>query len=528
MKSASLTQILFAAFGRFIVLCLLFHLFGGFLAGFFASLFAASPSESGVVTGLRGALAFAQSFGWLPTFLAGACTGFLLRRALRPRLVRAAGLVLLISMSMGAAPSWASVPERALVAIEQGRHAEALRLLEEEPETILSLRLRAICLMELRRDAEAERLLRRALAKEPRHVACRFYLAQALAQQGRIAPALEILRELSTAPEAAGSDYAGQAAELTPQLATLLPASEGVPVAGSERAKRWRALLQAAFEYDDNPAEIADFIPAGGAKNGSFRFTSGAYFDFHFLDQQLDSTPLTLGAAYNFYGSAHFREAASPYDLLHHTGEVFLRRHQNLGPYSAIFGLASGYTYDELGGQRFADTVHLTGQADVTWNRWTATALFLSAEWADFDEELANPALFSRDGFILSPRLRQYFFLADGRWTIWVEYRYGDSDPTGTQFVEQSHQGAIGSDVDLIWSWRWHLGYTFRHSRYPDFLPQPEREDSVHTLTTALSRPLFTERLRAEFRYTRVMSDSNTAFADYTRNICSLGVRYEF
>ena len=529
MKAIAILQVIFAAVGRWLLLTLLFHLMLGFCAGFSASFFSPVEGEKGTVTGLAAALTYGATFRWLPAFLAAVITGFFLRRSICLRARRCAtALPLAILMAFTVCPVEASAPESALRAMEQGQAAEALRILEAEPESVLLLRLRAVCLMELRRDAEAERLLRRALGQDPGNVACRFYLAQALAQQGKIQPSLNLLRELAADPQAAGSDYAAQAAALVPQLSALLPAGGGEPPVAQSPAKRWRALLQAAMEYDDNPAEVADRPAPGQSKNGSFRFTSGAYVDVHLIDQYLDEAPLTWGAAYAFYGSTHFRHEASDQDLLHHTGEIFLQRYQDLGSFPALFSLASGYTYDELSGRQFAETIHLVGETSIRWSGWVSTALALRSEWVDFEQGLVNPSLYSRDGLILSPRLRQSFHALEGRWTLWAEYQYEWSDSNGSQFVEESHQAALGSEFDLPWSLRWHLSYRYRHSLYPEFLPQPEREDHVHLLTTSLSRPLFTDGLRAELRFTRMMSDSNVAFAEYTRNIWGVGLRYEF
>ncbi len=532
MKPQSLAGIVVMAVGRFLVLNFLFQVLFGMMVGLWCSWLAPLPEQAPVVSGLWGVLQVGAGWGWVPVFLAAAVSGFLFRRERRCGRMRLAGWVVLSFLvlsqgehALGSRP----VPEAALIAMEKGHAAEALRLLRDEPDSVTVLRLRAICLMELQRDGEAEVLLRRALVQEPGHVACRFYLAQALAQQGKLTASIEVLEGLTSDPAAEGSDYAAMATELVPELTALLGEGGGPDILPPlSPKKRWRGLLSGAFEYDDNPAEATDFPLPGGGKRGSFRFTSRAYVECHFLDQTLDSAPLTVGGAYGFYGSAHFRDTASAYDLLHHNGEVFVRRQEEWGAMPATLGLAGGYRYDELGGESFAQTIHLTGQVGVQWNRWTSTWASLRAEWIDFDEFLVNPALFSRDGFVLSPQVRQYVELGEEVGRVWVEYQYGHSDPTGTQFIERSHQFGFGSEWVLPWSFRGQVGYTYRDSEYPDFVPRPDREDQVHTLTVALLRPLWVQGLSGEFRYTRMMSESNTSFAEYNRTIWSLGLSYAF
>jgi len=69
--------------------------------------------------------------------------------------------------------------------VQAGEYAAACQvvdgLLADRPDDVLLLRIKGICLLETERETEAVSVLRHATEIEPTSVACRYYLAQALA-----------------------------------------------------------------------------------------------------------------------------------------------------------------------------------------------------------------------------------------------------------------------------------------------------------------------------------------------------------
>ena len=59
-------------------------------------------------------------------------------------------------------------------------------------------------------------------------------------------------------------------------------------------------------------------------------------------------------------------------------------------------------------------------------------------------------------------------------------------------------------------------------------MPGPQRDDNIYDISASLSHPLIIPELSASISEFYETTDSNQAFANYTRNVVSLGWTYTY
>lgn len=407
--------------------------------------------------------------------------------------------------------------------IQGGNYAGALketeRLLGEHPDDTVILRLKGICLIELGRADEAVATLRRAVSLNPASVAARFYLAQALAAQGGALEARDLLREVQAMAPA--SEYARRAATILPDLENLGSSRQAMP-----DKKRWDVSLRLAGEYDDNVPTRAQNDPTR-SKAGSFRLVTAMDLDFRVFDQKLDQTSCTLGAGYSIYQSFHERSALQAYDLTSQSGRLYVEHSgQTSGmPYKArVTGL---YTDDRLSGSPFGTTAGLRAALELQWASWAVLAPSYSVDWKNFKNNGTPPALFSRDGVEQSVGFNQYFYTLHNKLVLNIGYAYRWADTKGQEFNLSSHQVNAGATVALPWKCTWTTSLAYSSEDYVDYTFTPRRVDDVITVSTVLSRPLWSPDATLDLGYAHTSSFS-VSTVSYRRNVISLGLGYHF
>ncbi|TDU81537.1 uncharacterized protein DUF560 [Prosthecobacter fusiformis] len=407
-------------------------------------------------------------------------------------------------------------------------------VLKQTPEDVTALRVKAIALMDQDQLPEAISLLRQAVKIDPESVACRYYLAEALATNGELAESLVLLDQVKV--RAPDSEYARRADIVLPELREMVVQTgatydetigSAMVQVTTEPPKRFKAQIRAALEYDDNVAARSDDSSFSGPES-SGRGVLGWALDFTPLQQQLDESPLTLGLTYDGYQSWHERGRLTAFDVNQNILGAYLDRQGELAglPYRARLGGAWEYT--QVGDEFFNYALGLRAQFDLQWKPWTLTSLRYDYDYKNFSEDTILPATFSRDGSYHHAGVDQYFYLCQNRLILGVGYAYRWADTTGKQFETSAHTANISMQVELPAKITWRASVNYASEDFNQYTPDPQRFDNAWMFSTSLSRPIFTDNLSVELSYNYTIADSSVAFAEYQRQVLGLGLRYRY
>ncbi len=436
--------------------------------------------------------------------------------------VLAAALVI----SVFASDCLAEVPEflnKTAVLMRAGQYGPAVteldRLLSEQQESALLCRLKGICLMELGEEDNAVVTLQRGVELEPENVACRFYLAQALAYRGSVGEALGMLAQLQEmAPD---SVYAQRADDVIPRLKGLVVSANTTP-----QVKRLSVFIRASTEYDDNvPSRSDDEYSDEPAE--SWRSLASVYLEYKLLDQRSSGMPATLGMAYSAYVSRHVEGRYEGYDLVAHNGSVFARRSGRLLlPYS--LDIEGSYGIAELGLEPYSETLGASGSLGIQLTDWAMITPRYSVAWKEFENDTTDPAMYSRDGTDQTMGIDQSLYLFDNRLIVCAGYAYRIGRTDGDMFNINSHNGNGSVHLAIPFGFRLSGSIDYCEEDYLDYTPDPRRVDNSWNAYASLSSPLIRDLFKAQLSYSRVMSGSTVDFADYERNVYGASVRCSF
>lgn len=407
------------------------------------------------------------------------------------------------------------------------------RILQTTPQDVTALRVKAIALMENDQLPEAIAVLRQALKIDPDSVACRYYLAEALATQGHLAESVALLDDVKK--RAPSSEYARRADIVLPDLRIMVVGTSnsydaiygalGTPASSS--VKRLGVQLRAALEYDDNVAARADGSGFSGPES-SIRALFGWAVDFAPLHQQLDDSPVTLGLTFDGYQSWHERTALGAYDVNQNILGAYLDRQGELGDVSYRARIGGAWEYTRVGGEFFNHAEGLRTRFDLQWKPWALTSLRYDYDHKNFSDDTPLPETFSRDGDYHNAGLDQYFYLWDNRVILGLGYSYRWADTRGSQFEISGHGANLSLQVDLPARLTWRGSVQYLNEDFTQYTPNPQRLDNAWIFTTSLSRPVFTDNLTLELSYSYSVADSSVQFAEYERQILGLGLRYRY
>jgi len=398
--------------------------------------------------------------------------------------------------------------------------------LASAPRDATLLRLKGICLMEKNQTDEAVKVLRQAVALDSQSIACRFYLAKALAYQGATIEAVQLLEEVVKA--APDSEYGRLATEVLPQLRQLAQTVEQVPAdASALHPRRYSVNLRVAGEHDDNVPYIAK-NEGGSRPKDSFRLATSTYLEFRPLDQKIDATPVTLGLGYAGYVSFHDRPSMRAFNVEQDAVLAYLSRAGTVLEKPYEFRVGGRFDYTELDRHLYSRSARLDTSFTLQPANWAVSVLQYSAAWTNFADDTILPALFARDGREQSLGFTQYIYLWENRLLLGVGYAYVWDGTTGQLFHESCHHITLSAQVSLPWRLTFKAFGEYRHETYFDYVPAPHRLDDIFSVTAAISCPVVIDNLTAEFAVTSESADSAQGFAAYRRNVVSLALNYSF
>lgn len=398
----------------------------------------------------------------------------------------------------------------------KGAYTELERLLKARPDDPLLLRLQGVCLIELGNYDSAVKILERSVTLDPESIACRYYYARALACQGSLLSAIEVLNEvIQLSPD---SEYAKQSQAILPELKNLAGSVRAIP-----DVKRWNLYANTALEYDDN-------VP-GRAKNSaldtpkdSWRNTYTLYGEYRVLDQKIDASPLSLGCGYSINGSTYHRNSFSHYDMLSQELIIYIRHSDRLWDRAYTAKLQGGFSDTMLDWEDYSNVGSLDGSFDYRWHE-RITAKFIVGWYKNyFENDSEFPEFYSRDGDSYKIGVENYVYCMKNRLVLGLRYIYRKEDTEGKLFVIRSNDLTGSLNAYLPWQLHFSGSVIYQEEDYTNYTYDPKRLDDLLTFYASIERPIWKSWLTLRINYIYNTADSNFDFAEYRKNTIGISL----
>ena len=413
-------------------------------------------------------------------------------------------------------PYWQSVIPYFQANDFEGAYTELEKLLKTKPDDALLLRLQGVSLMELGDFDLATKILERSVTLDPESIASRYYYAQALAYQGSILTAIDVLNEIiQLAP---GSEYANQSQAILPELENLAGSLRAVP-----DVRRWNLYANISEEYDDNVPGRANNSLLDTPKD-SWRTTYTLYGEYRVLDEKIDASPLSLGGGYSLNGSKYSRSSFSVYDLFSQDFNIYLRKSDSLWERFYTATLQGSYSDTNLDGDDYSNIGSLVGSFNYYWHERITSKFILGWYKNNFEDDSEYPELYSRDGNTYKVGLENYLYLMNNRLILGLHYIYRKEDTEGQIFNIRSNDLTGSFNVYLPWKVNLSGSIMYQQEDYTNYTPNPKRLDNLWTFYASLERPIWKDWLTLGVNYTYNTADSNLDFAEYRRNTVGISL----
>jgi tetratricopeptide (TPR) repeat protein len=409
-----------------------------------------------------------------------------------------------------------------------------------ESDQVLILRLEGVCFIKLKRFPEAETVLKQATTLDQTNVASRFYLGQALASQGKIAPSIPLLE--SVVHDAPDSAYAGMCEKVLPGLRNLLAATSssttspqapssysqnGNSVIFPQKIKRWGLTLSISGAYDDNINEEYR-QPNNVAALSGFSFITSDEIWGTLLDERIDNAPLTIRSTFDFYQNVHDTGATSHYDVTTYDGALSFEKTVNLGKYPTRFLASGGYRNESEGGSKLDDSFTGAASAVTSWNDWLSSTIYYTYGQYNYYPGNYFPSLFDRSGGVSRVGVYPTFSLFHGNWKLQPVYEFNSYGTQGIEYDASGNTVGITSRLELPAGFTLINGFQWENEYYNQFAPTPKRTDNIYDVSASISHSIFIPELTGNISEFFETTDSSQPFACYTRNIISIGVTYTY
>lgn len=435
----------------------------------------------------------------------------------------------------------------ALIAQKRGDPAAALtfydRALAIDPEDAEMVLDRGIVLLDAGRLPEARQAFARAVELAPDDARAHLFAGIAAYRSGAYAeakPELELAGELDPTltdksryysglsdaflgnVEAAASafgDAAGQS-PLSPlgQSAQNFRQQLETP---AQAERRWAASITAGMEYDSNPLILGDafFIPNADPDGRGVVRLHGTY-------RLLQHEGATLTAGYDSYWSFHINET----EVNLQTHNPWLSGGYDVGP--VRLGLRYDYAFTFIDTtDPFRSLNRVTPSVALREGDWGVSYAYYQFHDQNFLRDLADPAVFDRDGTRNLGGFNQFFFLPEP----FTYVRMGVlGDWTRTDGTEWSYNGVeatfgAGYDFEYDISFSWLFRFLYRHYRNPSALSDPPeiRDDFGYILTLDLAKQI-TDHWEVSLGAALTWNESDVPFYQYNRQVGGAYATYRF
>ena len=289
-----------------------------------------------------------------------------------------------------------------------------------------------------------------------------------------------------------------------------------VPSFAQEEDSPFSASVSAGLEYDSN-ITVDSIDSTSNVGDNAFVFDGSLGFDV------VDNDDTNFSVGYDFYQSLH--DDVDEFDLQIHGFNADVRR--------SIDRIDLGATYlfntIKLGDESFLDMHTIRPSVGYLLSN---NKVYLTGAYEYQDQSFKQVNLMGRDAIKHSGSLKALFLLGDGR-TINTGYTYSRHNALndGFSYDGQRLEASLKLPFDVAnreVTFRGSYRYTIRNYDAESLQFDTEiREDRRHNLRTSLEIPLFSGFFtKVEYEY--IDSNSTLASVDYTENITTVSVGWEF
>lgn len=276
--------------------------------------------------------------------------------------------------------------------------------------------------------------------------------------------------------------------------------------------KPWNINASVGYEYDSNITVQEVDVKTGEGDVAALLDFSASY--------EVEVGKSTFEAGYSFSQSLH--QDATGFDLQSHIITA-LAKHKFDG-----FDLGVNYLYinTSLGGDSFLE-IH---KASPYISFFATPSVFIRANYSYTDKNLETSN--DRDAETHSIGASGFYFMNHAKSYFMVSYRYDSLDANADRFDYNGHDVKVRYQVKFPWAGRdarFRIGGRYLKRNYDAVTPSigEIRDDKRTSIESMLEVPFFDSwTARLKYRYTDAMS--NLASADYTENLVTFEIGFEF
>lgn len=244
--------------------------------------------------------------------------------------------------------------------------------------------------------------------------------------------------------------------------------------------------------------------------------------------------PWQSTVSYSFYTS--YNNALPSFNLMDHLGTLGLSHQGQIG-YQALYSTVQySYEFLLLGAEEFLQRHSILGSSTLVESPNHFTTAQAKIDVKEYSETRPLPREEFLDGVNWMVGLLHIVRFSEGRHLLKVGYQFDLDDTRGSNLDYLGHRAVLGGVYTLPW-WDIRLNYDFnvhfrnyrnRHSLFPIARPRSrERVDRQidHFVRAELPLP---QNFTLGFDYFRTDAESNFPVFDYTRNVFTLSLSWQY
>lgn len=395
---------------------------------------------------------------------------------------------------------------------------------------------------------KAEVELRFVQEKEPRRENLGFFLGSIAFRRGEFEKALDLFRQnVSTDPEfqqlagyylGLSLERLGRAKEAEEAISQAVQVSPTTPVGASaqkfletlsirRREEEKRLVVSATFnvQYDDNVV-AAPTENVFGLRERERRSAGELFFlrgDYAFV-----KTRRWEGSfAYAFLQTIN--HDVEGFDIQDHYAALSGLRRGVMGKLRYQVGLQGGFDYAFLSGSSYLKRSTVTPYLTLFGGRETVSTIEYRLRAKDFTRTIPDPAN-DQDAINHMFGVVHFIRLAGGRHFLKFGYQFDVEAAEGRNFDYLGHKllGGFQVSFPLEVLLAFHAELHFRDYLHNNMAFGVERRDFEQTYLLTIARKLPFDNLTLALEYLATLHGSNIAVFDFTRNVVSLGMRWQY
>lgn len=381
--------------------------------------------------------------------------------------------------------------------------------LDKSPENIILIRYLAISHYRAQNFKKAEEVFTKGLALAPDNAAMLFFAAQNdLANARRSDAIARFKRVLELAPN---TQYEREARTFLEGLGAVRSSEAKSPHPGN----KWRAFVQAGYEYDSNIIAAPEDAPQNRSGHRVFEYLSGSI-------DWLRRGKWVLKSGANVYVSQH-EGKFNDFNLVSLNGETEANYKINIAGKNAV--LRTGYEFNAtfLDDESYSTSHRLNAGVFAYLPSVLAFDLDYQYSFNEYRLDGFSPDISSRDGNRHEMSSTIYAYFDNWRHYGWAQFNYDLNSADGHNFDHRTFGGEIGAKITLPAKLRINGRVSYENIDYKNYVFTPQRKTKRTTTRLELSREL-PRQLFANLAYYYGNDDSTVPIFDYDRHIFTLSM----